>query len=74
MVGSRKFAPPGDYRLVPTRANLQPAVAVYLRSPDDSHYRLTGLEVLRVEGDQIVEIIDFDLPELYPAFGLAATL
>jgi RNA polymerase sigma-70 factor (ECF subfamily) len=72
--GSRKFAPPGEYRFVPTRANMQPAAAIYLRSPGDSEFRLTALEVLRIEGDKIVEIVDFDLPGLYPAFGLSPTL
>jgi RNA polymerase sigma-70 factor, ECF subfamily len=71
---SRKFAPPGEYRFVPTRANLQPATAIYLRSPGESEFRLTALEVLRIEGDQIVEIVDFDMAELHEAFGLPATL
>lgn len=48
-------------------------MAIYLRSPGDTRFRLTALEVLRIEGDQIVEIVDYDLPE-YAPFGLAETL
>jgi RNA polymerase sigma-70 factor (ECF subfamily) len=71
---TREFAPPGEYRFVATSANLQPAVAIYLRPPGEAEFHLTALEVLRVEGGRITEIVDFSLPELYPAFGLAATL
>ncbi|HUG82965.1 MAG TPA: RNA polymerase subunit sigma-70, partial [Euzebya sp.] len=46
IVSSRKFAPPGDYRFVPAQANMQPAVAIYLRSPGDAEFRLTALELL----------------------------
>jgi RNA polymerase sigma-70 factor, ECF subfamily len=71
---TREFAPPGEYRFVATSANLQPAVAIYLRPPGEAEFHLTALEVVRVEGGRITEIVDFSLPELYPAFGLAATL
>jgi RNA polymerase sigma-70 factor, ECF subfamily len=70
---TREFAPPGDYRFVATSANLQPAVAIYHRAPGEPLFRLTALEVLRIEGGEITEIVDFNLPELYPAFGLAMT-
>lgn len=71
---TREFAPPGEYRFVVTGANLQPAVAIYHRPPDAAEFHLTALEVLRVEGGRITEIVDFSLPELYPAFGLATTI
>jgi RNA polymerase sigma-70 factor, ECF subfamily len=71
---TREFAPPGDYRFVATSANRQPAVAIYHRPPGEPVFRLTALEVLRIEGDRVAEIVDFDLPDLYPAFGLATTL
>jgi RNA polymerase sigma-70 factor (ECF subfamily) len=71
---TREFAPPGDYRFVATSANLQPAVAIYLRAPGEPVFRLTALEVLRIEGGEITEIVDFDVPDLYPVFGLAPTL
>jgi RNA polymerase sigma-70 factor, ECF subfamily len=31
-------------------------------------------EVLRIEGSEITEIVDFDVPDLHPGFGLALTL
>ena len=71
---TREFAPPGDYRLVATGANLQPAVAIYHRPPGEPVFRLTALEVLRIEGGTITEIVDFDVADLSPAFGLAPTL
>jgi RNA polymerase sigma-70 factor, ECF subfamily len=71
---TREFAPPGDYRFVATSANLQPAVGIYHRAPGEPMFRLTALEVLRIEGGEITEIVDFDLPDLYPAFGLAPVL
>jgi RNA polymerase sigma-70 factor (ECF subfamily) len=71
---TREFAPPGDHRFVATSANLQPAVAIYHRAPGERVFRLVGLEVLRIEGGEVTEIVDFNLPDLYPAFGLAPTL
>ena len=71
---TREHAPPGDYRFVATSANRQPAVAIYHRAPGEPVFRLTALEVLRIEGGRITEIVDFDVPELYAAFGLAPTL
>jgi RNA polymerase sigma-70 factor, ECF subfamily len=71
---TREFAPPGEYRFVATSANLQPAVGIYLRAPGDSAYRLTALELLRIEDGKVTEIIDFDPSVLGAAFGLAATL
>ena len=71
---TREFAPPGDYRFVATSANLQPAVAIYHRPPGEPVFRLTALEVLRIEGDRVAEIVDFDVPGLYSAFGLEPTL
>jgi hypothetical protein len=49
-------------------------VGIYLRSPGDTAFRVTALEVLRIEDGRVVEIVDFDLPDLYVAFGLAPTL
>ena len=71
----RAFGPPtmGDWRLVPTRANRQPAAASYLRRPGDSVYRAFKLDVLRVEDGAIAEITTFG-SDLFAAFGLAETL
>ena len=71
---TREHAPPGDYRFVATGANRQPAVAIYHRAPGKPVFRLVALEVLRIEGGRVTEIVDFDVPRLYAAFGLAPTL
>jgi RNA polymerase sigma-70 factor, ECF subfamily len=71
---SDEYALPGDYRLVATVANGQPAIAGYLRPPGDSAYRALIIEVLRIEDSRIVEIIDFGDERLFAAFGLPLTL
>jgi len=72
--GSKQHAPPGEYRFVAASANLQPAVAIYLRPPGAALFQLTALEVLRVEGDRIAEVVDYDLSGREAAYGLPATL
>jgi RNA polymerase sigma-70 factor (ECF subfamily) len=71
---SDEFALPGDYRMVATVANGQPAVAAYLRAPGESEHRPLVIEVLRIEDGRIVEIIDFGHERLFTAFGLPLTL
>ena len=63
----------GHFRLVPTRANRQPAAANYLRRPGDSVHRALTLDVLRVEEGKVVDIVAFPA-DLFPAFGLPPTL
>lgn len=63
----------GRWRSLPTRANRQPAVGHYVCRPHESVYRPQVLDVLRVEYGWVVEITAFP-PELFPAFGLPATL
>jgi RNA polymerase sigma-70 factor (ECF subfamily) len=63
----------GHWRSIPTRANRQPAAALYVRRPGDSAYRAQVLDVLRVEDGKVVEITAF-VPDLFPAFGLPLTL
>ena len=64
---------PGDWRLVSTRANRQPAAASYLRAWGDTEYRAFKLDVLRVEDGAIAEITTFGA-SLFPAFGLPPAL
>jgi RNA polymerase sigma-70 factor (TIGR02960 family) len=64
---------PGDWRLVPTRANRQPAAASYLREWKDTEYRAFKLDVLRVHDGAIAEITTFGAG-LFPAFDLPSTL
>jgi RNA polymerase sigma-70 factor, ECF subfamily len=63
----------GDFRLVATRANRQPAAANYLRAFGDTEYRALSLDVLRFEHGELVEITTFD-SALFPAFGLPPSL
>jgi RNA polymerase sigma-70 factor (ECF subfamily) len=65
--GSSRYM--GDWLMVPVAANRHPAAAAYLRAPGDDVWRAFGIDVLRVEGDQIVEITAFD-HTAFPAFGL----
>jgi RNA polymerase sigma-70 factor, ECF subfamily len=64
---------PGDWRLVATQANGQPAAANYVRRWGDSTYRGITLDVLRIEGGVLAEITTFDAG-VFPAFGLPPTL
>jgi RNA polymerase sigma-70 factor (ECF subfamily) len=63
----------GDWRLVPTMANRQPAAANYLRRPGDSEFRAFKLDLLRIHEDAIVEITTFG-PDLFEQFGLPLVL
>jgi RNA polymerase sigma-70 factor (ECF subfamily) len=55
-------------RLIPIRANAQPAVAAYLR--DGATGRAYGIMVLTVRAGLIGEITGFADPSLFPLFGL----
>jgi RNA polymerase sigma-70 factor, ECF subfamily len=62
-----------DFRCVVTRANMQPAVANYLRRPGDSEYRPLALDVLRIERGLVAEIIAFP-DSVFPALDLPPKL
>ena len=62
------------YRLVPTRANTQPAFACYRTDADSPIAHATGLVVLTVEREQIAAITQFLDPSILSRFGLSATL
>jgi RNA polymerase sigma-70 factor, ECF subfamily len=64
---------PGDWRLLPTRANRQPAAANYLRRPGETAFHALALDVLRFEDGKLAEISVFR-GELFGAFGLPLTL
>ena len=71
----RAFGPDGmgDWRLLPTRANRQPAAASYLRAPGEAEFRAFKLDVLRVQDGRIAEITTFGAG-LFAEFGLEPTL
>jgi RNA polymerase sigma-70 factor (ECF subfamily) len=68
--GSDKHAARGEHLLVPAAANLRPAFAIYLRAPRERRYRPLALAGLRLEQGRIAEVIHWDRPELFEAFGL----
>ena len=57
----------GRWRLVPTRANGQPALVEYGRT-SAGRYEPHGVQVLTVRGDRIARITAFNDPSLVPAF------
>jgi RNA polymerase sigma-70 factor (ECF subfamily) len=62
------------FRFVPTRANRQPALAVYQREPQGEVFRAWSIWVLGIDGDAIAEITAFADSALIPAFGLPTQL
>jgi len=65
---------PRRLRLVPTRANTQPAFGVYLRDEHAPVAHAAGLLVLTLQGDQIAAITRFLDTSVLPSFGLPRTL
>jgi RNA polymerase sigma-70 factor (TIGR02960 family) len=61
-------------RLVPTRANGQPAFGCYFPSPQTAIARPYGLLVLTLEGDHISAITWFADSSVFPQFGLPRML
>jgi RNA polymerase sigma-70 factor, ECF subfamily len=59
-----------ELRLVPVRANRQPAVATYIRMRGEADYLAFALAVLTVAGGQIAEVTTFRA-DVFPVFGLA---
>jgi RNA polymerase sigma-70 factor, ECF subfamily len=59
----------GHVRGVVTRANGQPAVACYLKRPEENEYRPMALDVIRIEAGLVAEIVTF-APQVFPSFGL----
>jgi hypothetical protein len=61
-------------RLLPTRANNQPALVLYLRDPSTPLWRACGLIVLTLRGDQIQALTRFADTGLLARFGFPRTL
>jgi RNA polymerase sigma-70 factor (TIGR02960 family) len=62
------------FRLVPTRANGQPAFGCYLRDPHAPVARAYGLMVLTLSGDRVAAITGFPDTSVFRCFGLPRTL
>jgi RNA polymerase sigma factor (sigma-70 family) len=67
------FRPGRTYRVVPTRANGQPAFGLYLADPHASVYRAYCLLVITTAGDHITAITSFST-SVMTRFGLPRTL
>ena len=67
------FRPGRTYRVVPTRANGQPAFGLYLADPHASVYRAYSLLVITTAGDRITTITGFTT-DVMARFGLPRTL
>jgi RNA polymerase sigma-70 factor (TIGR02960 family) len=63
----------GDWRLLPTSANRQPAAACYLRDPESGRFEAFKIDVLRVVDGRITEITAFG-PRQFPDFDLPLVL
>ena len=66
------FRPGRSYRVVPTRANGQPAFGLYLADPHASVYRAYSLLVITTAGDHITAITGFST-NVMTRFGLPRT-
>jgi RNA polymerase sigma-70 factor (TIGR02960 family) len=60
-------------RLIPTRANGQPAFGLYARDPETGSFYTVGLMVLTLSGTHISAMTRFD-PRILPWFGLPASV
>ncbi len=64
----------GRYRLLPTRANGQPAFGWYQRDESSALFRGFAIQVLTFDGDLIADISTFMNPGLLGRFGLPLEL
>jgi RNA polymerase sigma-70 factor (ECF subfamily) len=62
------------HRLIPTRANSQPAFAHYVKDPHTDVGRALSLLVLTLDGNRIAHITRFAPTSVLPHFGLARTI
>jgi RNA polymerase sigma-70 factor (ECF subfamily) len=69
----RVMGSPGDWRMLATRANGQPAAVCYTRDPSGD-YQAYGVVVLTVTPGGISKIVSFGDSSLPPAFGFPAVL
>jgi RNA polymerase sigma-70 factor (TIGR02960 family) len=67
------FPPGRTYRLIPTRANGQPAFGVYVRDPATRIFHVNGMLVLTLAGDRVRAMTRFDNTPI-ARFGLPRRL
>ena len=64
------LSPEKRFRLVPTSANGQPALAGYIWDERTTSFEAESILVLTLRDDRIEEITAFRTPEVFPFFGL----
>ena len=64
----------GRWRLLPTRANGQPAFGLYSQTENRSVYAAYGIQVVTLVNHAISDVITFRNPSLVVRFGLPQTL
>lgn len=67
------FRPGPSMRIVPTRANGQPALASYVRDPQTGLYQASGIVVLTLSG-RLTSAMTLFGKDVLPSFGLPRTL
>jgi RNA polymerase sigma-70 factor, ECF subfamily len=65
---------PGHIRALPTAANRQPALGLYLSDDHTGQHKPFALMVLTTNGDTVTEMALFQFPRLFAACGLPALL
>ena len=73
-LGRFPLAPDRRFRLRPSSANAQPALAAYWWSDRLAAYEAESILVLTLRDDRIAEITAFRTPEVFPRFGLPEQL
>ena len=68
MLDAHVLGAPGDWQMIATRANGQPAAAVYHRDTDGA-LRAHGIVVLAPTATGISRVIEFHDPSLVATFG-----
>jgi RNA polymerase sigma-70 factor, ECF subfamily len=64
----------GRWRLLPTRANTQPAFGLYRQGESPGIYNAYGIQVLTLQDGLIADITTFRNPALFPYFNLPQTV
>jgi RNA polymerase sigma-70 factor (ECF subfamily) len=70
IVGPQAF---GEFRIIPTGANRQPAAATYVRRAGHDRYRPLAIDVLRIEDGLVAEVTTFGR-RWFQHFGLPSAL
>src|SRR5258706_439471 len=70
---SQVLGRPGDFRMFPTAANGQPALAAYQRGRDRAHHA-HAIQVFTLTGSGVARIVSFNDPGLFTMFGLPQVL